>query len=312
MSFSPALPWARDPFEQKRLKVIAIAAAALFLITSLLLSLIDPPPVDRAEAEKIPPRLARLVLERKENPPKPPEPVIIEEEEKPEEEIPPEQPKPEKKKVVVPEKKPEPTQEQVKKAREKASKSGLLAMRDQLAALRNLNADSLRSAQTQVGKAGTQRKTERDLIAKKAKAGSGGVATQAIDHSGGGSLSGRETTQVDGPEGVPSLAEAEAESRSNKRTHEEIKLAFDANSAAIDGIYRRALRKNPLLEGSVVLDLTIAPSGAVTRCTIKSSTLNDPTLESKLVARISLINFGARENVEPWSGNYQIDFVPGR
>lgn len=301
-SLSPALPWAVNPLEQGRARRIAATAAVLFVLVSLLLTIFDPPPVDRAEAEKLPPRLAKLVLERKEPPPKP-EPVI----EKPKEE-----PKPEvKEEAPKEEPKAKPTEQQVKQAREKASKSGLLAMKDQLAALRELSSSSLRQPQAQVGTEGTEQRIERDLIGRKATSGSGGVATTAVAHGGGGTLAGRTTTQVEVPAGAGgSLAEVRAKSRAPKRTTEEIKLAFDANKSAIYGLYRRALRQNPLLEGRVVVKLTVAPGGEVTECSIVSSALNDPDLEAKLVARIQLISFGARKGVETWTGTYAIDFVP--
>ena len=213
---------------------------------------------------------------------------------------------------VVREPSKKPTAQEVAEARERASKTGLVAMRDQLAALRDLgNTDSLRQEQTQVGTEGTERRVERDLIGKAATAGSGGVATKSIAHAGGGTLQGRQTAKVGGPAGGgPSLAEIERESKGSKRTAEEIKLAFDANKSAIYGIYRRALRANPLLEGRVVLKLTIDPSGQVSACSIVSSALKDPELEEKLVARVQLINFGTRPKLETWTGTYHIDFVP--
>lgn len=302
-SFTPTLPWAINPVEQQRARRIAATAAILFLILSALFAIFEPPPVDRAEAEKVPPRLAKLVLEKKEPPPKP-EPVVEKPKEEPKPEVKEEAPKEEAPKV-------KPTEQQVTKAREKASKSGLLAMKDQLAALRELSASSLKQPQTKVGSEGTEARVERDLIGLKATSGSGGVATAAVSHGGGGSLAGRATTQVEAPAGTGGgLAEVRAKARSPKRTAEEIKLAFDANKSAIYGLYRRALRQNPLLEGRVVVKLTVEPDGSVSACSIVSSALSDPDLESKLVARIQLIDFGARKGVETWTGSYHIDFVP--
>lgn len=301
-AFTPALPWSVNAAERRRSRRIAAGALAIFVVVALLLSVLTPPPIDRAEAEKLPPRLAKLLMEQREPPPKP-EPVI--------KEPPKEEPKPE-----VKEEKPQevpqvkPTEVQVRQAREKASKSGLLAMKDQLAALRELSTDALQQPQAKVGAAGTEQAVERDLIGRKATSGSGGVAAAAVSHGGGGTLAGRATTQVATAAGTPALAEVRAKERSPKRTPEEIKLAFDANKSAIYGLYRRALRQNPLLEGRVIVKLTVAPSGEVTACSIVSSALNDPDLESKLVARIQLINFGARAGVETWTGDYHIDFVP--
>lgn len=325
ITFSPALPWSIDPRESVRFRRIVGGALILFLLLSTLLAVVKPPPVERAEAEKLPPRLARVLVEQKAPLPKP-EPVVVEPVVKKELEQKPEVVPPEAAKEVVtsaPESRArapksetadarQPTaEEQVRGARERAAKTGLLVMRDQLAALRDIGSESLSQNQVSVGLEGTERRAERDLITKKATAGSGGVATKGVAYGGGGSLAARETTKVAGARGgAPSLAAVQEEERASKRTDEEIKLAFDANKSAIYGIYRRALRENPLLEGRVLLKLTIEPSGQVTACNIVSSTLKAPALEEKIIARIQLINFGARPKVETWSGTYHIDFVP--
>lgn len=326
------LPWSIDLAETARFRRIVGGAFGLFVVLSILLSLIKPPPVERAEAEKVPTRLAKLILEQKEAPKKP-EPVAVpeplkkepEKEAEPAPEAPKEVKEPERKaeapkREVAIAPKPQHSDEEVRNAREKASKSGLLVMRDQLAALRELGGQGRAGAEgsergerdliTRRGSGGSGPVVERDLIAQAATSGSGGVSAKALPHSGGGSLDVRETTRVAVAAGKPSIAEAKEEARAGRRTHEEIKLAFDANKAAIYGIYRRALRDNPLLEGRVVVKLTIDGSGEVTACSIVSSALKDPELEAKLVARIQLINFGARAKVEAWTGTYHIDFVP--
>ena len=47
------------------------------------------------------------------------------------------------------------------------------------------------------------------------------------------------------------------------RSIEEIKLVFERNKGAIYAIYNRALREDPALQGKVVVELKIAPSGGV-------------------------------------------------
>ncbi|NND65552.1 MAG: TonB family protein, partial [Gammaproteobacteria bacterium] len=84
---------------------------------------------------------------------------------------------------------------------------------------------------------------------------------------------------------------------------------FDQNKAAIYAIYNRALRTDPTLEGKLVLQLTIDPSGAVTQCKVVSSQLNSPELEAKLIRRVKLFNFGAR-NVGTVTTTKPIDFFP--
>ncbi len=78
---------------------------------------------------------------------------------------------------------------------------------------------------------------------------------------------------------------------------------------AIYAIYSRALRDNPALQGKVVLEVTIAPSADVTDVRIVSSDLGDPELERKLVARVRMFKFDARD-VAPMTTSKPIDFFP--
>ena len=85
------------------------------------------------------------------------------------------------------------------------------------------------------------------------------------------------------------------------RSIEEIKLVFERNKGAIYAIYNRALREDPSLQGKVVVELKIAPSGEVVdvphrcRASCKAS-----ELERKLLARIRQFDFGAKD-VDRWS-----------
>jgi TonB family protein len=74
-------------------------------------------------------------------------------------------------------------------------------------------------------------------------------------------------------------------------------------------MYSRALRDNPALQGKVVLEVTIAPSGEVTQCRVISSELSDPELERKLVARVKLFRFENRD-VATMTTTKPIEFFP--
>jgi TonB family protein len=93
------------------------------------------------------------------------------------------------------------------------------------------------------------------------------------------------------------------------RTREEVELVFDRNKSAIYALYARALRDNPALQGKVVLEVTIAPSGEVTGCRVVSSDLGDADLERKLVARVKMFRFEARD-VVPMTTTKPIEFFP--
>ena len=85
---------------------------------------------------------------------------------------------------------------------------------------------------------------------------------------------------------------------------------FDRYKAALYRIYNRELRKNPTLQGKVVIRLTIEPDGAVSACNMESSDIDSPALEQKIVARVLKFNFGTKEGVPAVTILYPIDFLP--
>ena len=144
--------------------------------------------------------------------------------------------------------------------------------------------------------------------------GSGGIDTSRLSSGVGRSaLAGRETTQVESPVDMVARAGPQVNTDNGSgrpsRTFEEVTRVFDRSKGAIFSLYNRALRRDPTLQGKVVLEITIDPSGQVTACKIISSELNNKKLERKLVARVKLLNFGSR-NVEVMVVTYPIDFLP--
>ena len=157
-------------------------------------------------------------------------------------------------------------------------------------------------------------RNERSMITSKVGAASGGINTANMSRNTGGSgIAGRSTTRVASP--VAGIGQAGASaSRSGSsgkasRSREEIELVFDKNKGAIFALYNRALRRDPSLEGKLVLRLTIDPNGAVSFCEIVSSELGDSELERKLVQRVKLFRFEARD-VEAITTTKPIDFFP--
>jgi len=164
----------------------------------------------------------------------------------------------------------------------------------------------------------------RNLITSNATHGSGGINTAGYSRdTGGGGLAGRATTLVEGVAGggggggpgggggTGSRGGTLQRGGDGKasRSIEEIKLVFERNKGAIYAIYNRALRDDPTLEGKVVLELKIAPSGEVIECRIASSELRSPELERKLLARIKQFDFGAKD-VATMTINWPVDFLP--
>ena len=292
------LPWSANAEQEQRFKRMLAIAIGIWLLIALITQLLPTPA--RPLAPPLPEEVIKLVLTP---PPVPPKPI---EQEKPKPVV---QPKP----VVEP----PPVVDKTELARKKAQKA-LNQVKDELADLRAaLNTEDLASAKPLNPKVDGPARADRSMITSNLTGGSGGINTAALSAgfgSGPGSLHGHSTMQ-----GVQSFAdqirkdhtEATRSGTSGKasRSREEIEMVFDRNKAAIYALYNRALRENPQLQGKVVVQLTIAPTGEVTDCKILSSELKDEELEHKLIARIKMFHFDDRD-VELITTTKPIDFFP--
>jgi protein TonB len=301
---STALAWSVSEEEDQRYRRILKRTLQAFLLLALLLSFLPLPKIPRQEVEELPPRLAKLLLERQVPPPQPvvkaPEPQVKK----------PDTKKPEVKKTEVPKK---PTAEA---ARAKAERSGLLAFKNELSELRSVSTSKLDKPELAKGPVPAPghsgKGSERAIITSSAKSGSGGISTSKLSRdTGGGGLGSRSTGSVASPVGGGGGDGKVTRGGSGKasRSLEEIKLVFDRNKGSIYTLYNRALRSDPSLQGKVVLKLTISPSGQVLDCKIVSSELRNPELERKLAARIKQFDFGAKA-VDTMVVTYPIDFLP--
>jgi protein TonB len=304
------LPWSLSTEQEQQYRQILLRTVGGVMILALLLSILPIPQADPDDVKEIPKRFAKLILERK-APPPPPPPVVVKEEP---EKVVKDDPKPEKVVKKAPE--PEPVIDKVEQARDNAKVAGLLPFANELADLRdNKTLDKLnQDKQLLGGVEGDAPRAERSLITSKAGRASGGINTAALSRNTGGSgLAGRSTTQVasNAADFGAGGGAARRTGSSNKasRSREEIEMVFDRNKGAIYSLYNRALRKDPSLEGKLVLRLTIAPTGAVTFCEVVSSELGDSELERKLVQRILLFRFDAKD-VEAITTTKPIDFFP--
>jgi hypothetical protein len=86
-------------------------------------------------------------------------------------------------------------------------------------------------------------------------------------------------------------------------------MVFDQNKGAIYALYSRALRKDPSLQGKLVLRLTIEPSGVVSACDVVSTEIADDELLQKLVQRVKMFHFAAKD-VAAITTTKPIDFFP--
>jgi protein TonB len=302
------LPWNTDSGQERKFQRLLGAIFLGVAVLGVVWPFIPTPEPDPNEIIEIPPRIAQLLLEERPLPPPPP-PVVEEEPE-------PDDPEPEQVVEKEPEPEPEPIPEPeidlTEVAREQAQ-AALMPFAEDLADLVDkdlLDAVDDRDLTSSVGEA---ERNERSMITSKVGTASGGINTASLSRNTGGSgIAGRNTTQVTSP--VAGLGDAGGARRTGtsgkaSRSREEIELVFDKNKGAIFSLYNRALRMDPSLEGKIVLRLTIAPNGAVTFCEVVSSELGDPDLEEKLVARIKLFRFEAKD-VEAITTTKPIDFFP--
>jgi protein TonB len=286
------LPWSPSEEMERRFRKILRNLVIVFAIVAVLIPFL--PRQERVvNTESLPERVVQLVAEPPPPPPPPPKP----EPQKPTEKAP-VTPKP-----VAP-----------VDARVKASKSGLLASVDDLAALRDIDLDKLAKNQPKTTDPGDVTQVTRSLITSKAGGTSGGISAPSSSGlaSGGGSLNGIHTTQVTDPKlasGQGNGSTRGGGSGKVSRSADEIALVFTRNKGAIDAMYARALRDNPALQGKVVLEITISPAGDITAARVISSDLNDPEFESKLLARIKLFKFEAKD-VATLTATKPIDFFP--
>jgi TonB family protein len=180
--------------------------------------------------------------------------------------------------------------------------------------LRDLDVDRTTEAQALNAGAGEKTRVNRALLTARSGEGSGGIAVSSASSGfGGGStgLAGHATAKVTSSVAAAPAGDVQRTGKSSKasRTREEVELVFDRNKSAIHALYARALRDNPALQGKVVLEVTIAPSGEVTDCRVVSSDLGDADLERKLVARVKMFRFEARD-VAPMTTTKPIEFFP--
>jgi periplasmic protein TonB len=293
------LPWEGDPESSERFRKILRVLLILLVIFGIAFPLL---PTPRREAtEEVPERLMRVMIESKPKPPPPPPPAPKVQE----------KPKIEPKIAMV---KPPPV-DQRQRAHEKAQKQ-LNQVKDELADLRDVMDLTPLETKNLSGAVGADAHAERSLITSKVGAGSGGITSANSSRgfgTGAGSLTGHDTTAV-----TSGIARSGLNSRGPAtsggggkagRSREEIEMIFDRNKGRIYSLYARALRDNAELQGKLVLEFTIAPSGDVTMCRVVSSELKDPDLERKIIALVRLFRFDPKD-VGTITTTKPIDFFP--
>jgi len=201
-SHSLALPWSITAEDERRFRKILTMTMALTIALGIAIPLL---PVLKKPVEQemeLPPRVAKLVFEKRTEPKPKPKPKPVEKKPEP-------KPKPEAKKEPKPlpkktppkvDEKPQPKKPPVdalEQARKKASSAGLLALQDSLADLRDQNVDELKGSRRLSNSGAEAKKTERALITSKVGTGSKGINTASMSRDAGSThLVARTATEV--------------------------------------------------------------------------------------------------------------------
>ncbi len=307
-----ALSWSPVNKNNKQFNIITAVVVSVMLLAGIVISSVTVPDESRLARNVVPERIANFIIEKKK-----PEPKIVKPKPKPKPKLKP-KPKPEVKKPPKA-KAQKPLTKTQKQAREKAAKSGLLALGNELSDLMDTSdVDSMVGGNVKTSSASAAAATSRNKALLTANASKGSSGVDAVEYTaavGQTQLTQREITQV-----KQSLLSSDAQSKASSnqrnrsrsggvRAEEDITIVFDQNKSKLYSIYNRARRTNPNLKGKIVLEITISPAGKVTQIKVVSSELNDPKLESRLVSRIKLFNFGAQK-VEQVIVTYPIEFLP--
>ena len=321
-----ALNWKPESKNNRQFVILAMIFVIAMMLLAIAISRVTvPEPVRKARVD-VPERIANFILQKEKpkiRPREQPKPVV--------------KPKPKPKEIEKPKVKKnikkeaqKPLTKTQKQAREKAENSGLLALGNVLADLMetdevsaiiggNVNSDANANSTTRAVN------SNQALLLADAARGSGGVNINQYETTlttNTTRLSEREVAQVKQALLSPEV-QLETQTKKDKkavnttdkprtagvRSEEGITIVFDQNKSKLYSIYNRARRTNPGLKGKIVLEITVAPSGKVTRIKVVSNELNDTRLESRLVKRIKQFNFGA-QHVEEITVTYPIEFLP--
>jgi len=319
---SLALAWQPKNKHDKPFILFTLFVFTLFLGTGLFFSSIDIPEEARKARVEIPDRIAKFMLDK-------PKPVV--------------KPKPQPKKIEKPKPKPTPQPkvkrqkpkteikltEKQKVARKKAGESGLIALADELSDLMDTSGiDAMvgNPIKRSTGQAAQIASVDTEILMTGSTEGSGGVkpaehlskiaGTTKLDGEQGSMarklITARASEETDNPESTATAKAAKKAKKArvgNYRSEEDIAYVVDKNKGKLHAIYRRVRRSDPGIQGKIVLEITILPSGKVESVRITSSELQNARLEARIIARVKQFDFGA-QNVKKVTVTYPIEFLP--
>lgn len=314
------LPWSNKGSEQALWRACVVIMLLLLASVSVLVTSYVVPEKNRAELEALPPQLARLV--KKTAPVKPaptpkaitkeavkkPKPVV-----KPKALKTPPKTKPKSSVKAKPKKLTQTkksTKQQISKAREVARSSGVLALQSQMSALST--AVSTAGFASSNDSKNVKAKGAASVSTANAESLNAMASNQADNNKTLGlvdtTLARNSVVQLEERDEERALAIAE-QNRGLTRNEDEVDLVVEGLRSTYRLLYKRALRDDPFLEGTLILTITIGAQGEVSSVDIVSNTLSDKTLLSKLIARMKLTNFG-ESKAKDFQKTLTFDFIP--
>jgi hypothetical protein len=204
-----------------------------------------------------------------------------------------------------------------KKTEEKRAESkGILAFREKFSSLAANKPSSKLGAQARISSSGEAKagRPERSMVTTQAPGSSGGINLASLSRDvgggGGGDIAGVQLTRASSSIGVGGGQDRPLSNGAGAgRTDEEIQIVFDRHKAALYRMYNRELRKNPTLQGQMVLRLRIEPDGSVSLCELDGTDMDAPNLSAQVIGRVRTFDFGAKD-VPAITILYPIDFLP--
>ncbi|MBS0395685.1 MAG: AgmX/PglI C-terminal domain-containing protein [Proteobacteria bacterium] len=305
------MPWTWGGEDDRRFEKTLLSALAACLVLALLVALIRLP-LQHAPEETLPEQALHITMAL----PRPPPPRTL---------PPPTPPKPVPQKPVekaTPQQSPKPpTEEPVQVATEAPvapKPAGLLAYKQQLATLADTPVDPAVATPARLSNGDpSAARPERAMLTTSAAGSSGGINLAAVSRglgAGGGaergSIHGGALTQAASGIGTRAGSSRPVSGGPGPgRTDEEIQIVFDRHKSQLYRLYNLELRRDPTLQGKIILRLTIEPDGSVSMCQQQATNMDAPQLSAQVVERVRGFNFGAKV-VPPVTIVYPIDFLP--
>jgi hypothetical protein len=298
------MPWTWGGEDDQRFQKTllgALAVSFLLLVIVPLIHLPVPPPIEAV----VPEQILHITMAQLPRPPPPPKlavqkpvvkPTPVQAPKAPSEEPP----------AKVAEAKPEPTP------------AGLMAYKQRLAALTETQINPALGAQAHINNGDNSVGTpERAMLTTSAPGSSGGINLAAVSRTFGpggaaerGDIHGGALTQASSGIGTSAGSNRPVSGGPGPgRTDEEIQIVFDRHKAQLYRLYNLELRREPTLQGKMILRLTIEPDGGVSMCHLQASNMDAPDLAAQVVGRVKTFAFGAKA-VPAVTIVYPIDFLP--